>query len=198
MAGGLGDDTYVVDEVGDIVTELADEGTDTIESSISWTLGSNIGNLTLTGGANIDGTGTAAAETIIGNAGDNVLTGNGGTDTLRGGDGNDILFGGAGEDTIAVGAGSDTFVYGAMSEARDTITDFETGPLGDSLDLAQLMVNIGYGGSDSFTDGYLQLTQSGADTLVQVDVDGGANSFQTLVTLQNTNSGDVDTGIWVV
>ncbi|MGB0631925.1 MAG: calcium-binding protein [Alphaproteobacteria bacterium] len=270
LTGGLGDDTYVVDDLGDTVNELADEGTDTVESSISWTLGSNVENLTLTGAGNIDGTGTSADETLIGNDGDNVLTGNGGKDTLRGGDGNDTLnggdqfdalyggadndtlnggdggdhvqgdagndtlngeggndwmlggdgndiinggdgrdrmfghdgddtlYGGAGEDTMAGGAGSDTFVYAAMSDARDTITDFETGALGDSLDLAQLMINIGYGGSDAFTDGYLQLTQSGADTLVQVDVDGGANSLQTLVTLQNTNSGDVDTGIWVV
>ena len=135
---------------------------------------------------------------MLGVDGNDTINGGDGQDRMFGHDGNDILFGGAGEDNMAGGVGSDTFVYGAMSEAKDTITDFETGPLGDSLDLAQLMVNIGYGGSDAFTDGYLQLTQSGADTLVQVDVDGGANSFQTLVTLQNTNSGDVDTGIWVV
>jgi len=46
----------------------------------------------------------------------------------------------------------------------------------------------------------VRLTQSGADTLVQIDTDGagGANSPQTLVTLQNVTVGDVDTGVWIV
>ena len=47
MIGGLGNDTYYVDNVGDVVTELAGEGTDTVDSSISYALGSNVENLTL-------------------------------------------------------------------------------------------------------------------------------------------------------
>ena len=270
MSGGLGDDTYVVDDVADIVIENADEGTDTIEAGISWTLGANFENLTLTGTSDIDGTGTSLGETIIGNDGDNILTGNGGLDTLRGGagsdtlnggdqfdalyggadndvinagdggdhvqgdggndtlngeggndwmiggdgddiinggagrdrmfgnDGADTLFGGAGEDRMEGGAGSDTFVYENVSDRGDTISDFSTAGDVDTLDLSQMMANLGYTGSDAFADGYVQLTQSGADTLVQVDADGGANSLQTLVTLQNVNVGDVDTGVWIV
>ena len=84
MTGGLGNDTYVVDDVGDMVTERSGEGTDTVQSSVSYTLGANVDNLTLTGSANINGTGNGDANVITGNSGDNILTGGGGADTLIG------------------------------------------------------------------------------------------------------------------
>ena len=80
-----GNDTYVVDDAGDIVAEDANDGTDTVQSGVSCTLGTNVENLTLTGSRRINGTGNAL---------DNVLTGNGGNNTLTGGDGNDTLDGG--------------------------------------------------------------------------------------------------------
>lgn len=87
MLGGAGDDLFIVGETGDIVTELAGEGTDTVRSSINYTLGDNLENLDLTGTA-VRGTGNAL---------DNRISGNGGTNWLTGGAGNDVFVAEIGE-----------------------------------------------------------------------------------------------------
>jgi VCBS repeat-containing protein len=92
MIGHDGNDVYVVDNVGDQVVESLNEGTDTVQASISYALSANVENLTLleTGGA-INGTGNSAVNTIIGNSFDNVIDGMGGADVLNGGGGNDTI-----------------------------------------------------------------------------------------------------------
>ena len=100
--GGTGDDTYVVDTAGDLVTESAGEGTDTVIASVSYILGQNVENLTLTGTANRNGYGNELDNVIIGNSGVNGLKGYDGKDTLDGGLGADILTGGNGDDTYYV------------------------------------------------------------------------------------------------
>src|SRR6185295_14138652 len=75
MAGAAGDDTYVVDEVGDVVSEAAGEGTDTVRSFIDYALGDEIENLVLGGTADLQGAGNALANTLLGNAGANTLDG---------------------------------------------------------------------------------------------------------------------------
>ncbi len=90
MRGGAGNDTYYVDDAGDVVIEAsAADGTDTVRSSVSFTLGNYVETLILTGSAPVNGTGSALDNMIYGNAGANVLDGGAGADVMRGGNGND-------------------------------------------------------------------------------------------------------------
>ena len=79
----------MVDNVGDVVTEVADEGTDTVRASVSRTLEDHVENLVLTGAGNINGTGNALNNQLTGNSGANILTGSLGNDTIEGGGGID-------------------------------------------------------------------------------------------------------------
>jgi Ca2+-binding RTX toxin-like protein len=92
MLGGAGNDTYIIDTLGDAIVEQAGQGTDSVQSSVSFVLGANLENLTLTGSANISGTGNGLANVIVGNSGHNVLNGQGGADTMRGGASSDAYF----------------------------------------------------------------------------------------------------------
>ncbi len=138
LTGGLGNDTYYVDNVGDLVVEstASVREIDTVVSSISYNLGVNLENLALVGSSNIDATGNALANRLLGNAGNNVLDGGAGADTL---------IGGLGSDTLTGGSGADRFVFNTVGEigkggARDVITDFK-GIEGDRIDLSAIDAN---------------------------------------------------------
>ena len=123
MAGGADSDFYIVDNRGDEVIEGVNNGTDRVESSVSFTLGANIEHLTLTGTADLNGIGNELNNDITGNDGVNRLDGKGGTDHLIGGDKNDILIGGTGNnDLLEGGAGFDTYIYNA-GDGTDRIED---------------------------------------------------------------------------
>ena len=128
MIGGTGDDTYVVDSACDIVTEKANEGVDTVKSSVSYTLGANVENLILTAtnsscrhtsDASINGTGNTLDNVIVGNTANNILRGGSGNDTLFGDLGNDSLNGDAGNDILQGGAGNDTLTDTAGNNLLD-------------------------------------------------------------------------------
>jgi Ca2+-binding RTX toxin-like protein len=93
MTGGTGDDTYIVDNVADVVTELAGEGTDTIKSYITLTLGSNFENLELLGFGATAAIGNTQNNIMTGNTAGNFMNGGGGSDALYGEEGNDVLVG---------------------------------------------------------------------------------------------------------
>ena len=130
MYGGAGDDTYRVDNAEDVVSEetvsgVDDGGIDRVASSITYTLGSFLEKLTLTGTAAVDGSGNELVNKIIGNDADNRLSALGGDDEVRGEGGDDWLIGGAGKDKLTGGTGSDTFELGpAAATSSDIVIDF--------------------------------------------------------------------------
>lgn len=113
MNGGLGNDTYYVDQIGDVVTEAAGEGKDSVFSTISYALGSNVESLFLEGSSKIDGAGNELKNKLTGNDADNMLFGYGGDDTLVGGGGNDTMFGGEGNDGYSVREAGDKVIEAA-------------------------------------------------------------------------------------
>ena len=148
MVGGAGDDRDYVDHVGDVVTELASQGWDRVFSSVSYSLGNNVEALTLTGAADVNGTGNALGNSLMGNSGANTLNGGDGADTLNGFGGNDTLVG---------GTGADRFVF-SRGTGADTINDFGLNGEKDVIDLSAFSAaGIAW-----------RLTQQGADILISM------------------------------
>jgi Ca2+-binding RTX toxin-like protein len=175
MAGGLGNDTYIVDAAGDVVIEDIGGGTDKVISSVSYTLGHDVENLTMTGSLVTIGTGNALGNVIDGSQANNFLYGRDGDDTIDGGFGNDILYGELGNDTLAGGEGIDTMYGGDGADyfhfdasalsAVDVVRDYSLSQ-GDVVDVADVLT--GYTpGTDDIND-FLRLSGSS----VQVDMDG--------------------------
>ncbi|MGR9343434.1 M10 family metallopeptidase C-terminal domain-containing protein [Rhizobium leguminosarum] len=130
LIGGTGNDTYIVDDAGDLVTENSDEGIDTVRTALaSYTLGSDVENLSFVGTGIFVGTGNSLANTIRGWTGADTLDGKAGADILIGGAGNDMLSGGAGNDALDGGAGADTLIGGTgndtyiVDNAGDLVTE---------------------------------------------------------------------------
>lgn len=152
LVGEYGNDAYVIDHVDDVVTEAANQGIDTINSYLNYTLGANLEYLTLAGSANLNGMGNTLNNRLTGNAGDNLLEGGAGNDTLYGGQGYDTLLGGDGNDALfgqdqdnelRGGAGNDNYtlestvvnsVFEELDQGIDTIITSASYTLGDNFE----------------------------------------------------------------
>lgn len=120
MIGGPGNDTMYVENTRDTVIEKPNEGSDTVSSSITYTLPINVEKLILTGATAINGIGNNLANVLTGNSAANQLNGQAGNDTLDGGAGNDTLTGWSGADTMKGGLGNDLYY---VENVGDVVTE---------------------------------------------------------------------------
>ena len=196
MAGGLGNDVYTVDNIGDTITENVNEGTDKVLSSVDYTLGANVENLVL----------TSAGLTGTGNGSDNVMVGTGGIDTFVGLGGNDTYYAGR-NDTIveAANGGNDTIVStghynlthkGAAYDNIENITltgNKAVNAVGNGADnvlignSANNFIN-GKGGADTMIGGDgndVYIVDNAGDMIVEAAAASRYNNNDTLYTLVN-------------
>jgi len=170
MQGGAGNDFYVVDSFFDSTTDVGG-GIDTVQSSVTRTLGANLENLFLAGAFAISGTGNGLANTMLGNGQANDLTGLGGADQLNG------------------GAGDDDYNYFSTADStaatRDRILSFTfgAGAAGDKIDLSVIDANTTVAGNQTFSfvagpggagTVWVVNAPAGSDSLIRANVNGSA------------------------
>jgi Ca2+-binding RTX toxin-like protein len=208
LIGGLGNDTYVVDNVLDVVNEDNSLGIETVQTSVNWTLGNNLENLSLTGTSNLNGTGNGLNNTINGNTVNNILTALDGNDVLNGGAGNDTLVGGMGKDTLTGGTGADSFTFNAANEGIDNIRDFKVldndlilisaagfggGLVTGSLTASQFVSGAGISTATDSLQRFIYNTSNGALFYDADGIDGGSGTIQigTIIGIPALNSSNI-------
>jgi Ca2+-binding RTX toxin-like protein len=163
MVGGTGNDSYMVDDAGDVVVENANEGTDLVRASVTYTLSENVENLLLAGSDPISGTGNQLDNMVTGNSGANILYGMGGNDMLNGGAGADTLVGGTGNDLYTVDDAGDVVVENA-NEGTDIVRTSVTYTLPENVEYMLLAGSDPIGGTGNQLDNMVT-GNSGANVL---------------------------------
>ncbi len=173
LIGKSGDDLLIGEDGRDVL--IGNRGDDSL-------LG-GAGRDVLYGGSDNDYlSGGIEGDWLFGGSGSDVLDGGDGDDRLYAGWGDDILSSGDGNDILVGGSGADTYVFDANSNGVDAIKDFKTSQ-GDVLDISDLLE--GYDPlSDAITD-FVQITDSGSNSILSIDVDGGSDNFVQIATLSN-------------
>jgi Ca2+-binding RTX toxin-like protein len=198
MNGGAGDDVMIGGDGDDHV--YSDEGSDVVE------LGKGNDYISLVRGT-VD---TSHVSVALGDGDDSMrLVSYGPTSfAFDFGAGSDrinveLLSGTA---TITLGAGADIVDLGYLDMGRPpfsggtvghmVFTDFETGAAGDRIDwlngLVKSLTNWNQA-LNPFGTGHLRLIQSGADAVLQIDRDGGGNSYVTIATFLGRQVGSFTT-----
>jgi Ca2+-binding RTX toxin-like protein len=162
LQGLLGDDTYVVDNVADLVLENANEGNDTVNASVNFVLSANVENLVLQGAADLQGYGNELVNALTGNTGINALNGEAGADTLTG------------------DAGNDAFIFDAGEADSDAVADFA----GNGAAVGDVLLFSGFGSAA----GGATFTQIGVTN--QWQIHSGLDAHDEIITL--TNGASVD------
>lgn len=208
LIGGAGDDTYIIDSTTDTITEWASGGADTVISSVAYTLGSYLENLTIAGTSNLSGFGNSLNNIIIGNTGANTLNGWGGIDTLIGGAGNDVYIidtntdiiienANEGTDTVrsdvsyALGANTENLILttaiGAINGTGNALSNAITGNAYDNIldGGAGNDYLVGGNGNDTY------IVDTTGDTIVE-NANGGVDTVKSSVTFSMGSSSNVE------
>jgi Ca2+-binding RTX toxin-like protein len=167
MSGGDGDDTYWIDDIGDLALEAsATGGVDTVKSRLSFSLaGQQLEKLFLQGTSAIDATGNSLANTLVGNAAANRLDGGGGTDVMNGGAGNDVY---------VVDSSADAVIE-ATGGGVDLVESYATFSLSDSYEVENLTL-IGAGAVNASGNKYDNVLRGNAAANV-LNGRGGADTM---------------------
>jgi Ca2+-binding RTX toxin-like protein len=198
LKGGEGADLYFLDDPQDLVEDAGTDGAvDTVLSALSYTLGSDIENLTLLGGAGFTGVGNGSANLILGSLGADRLDGAGGADTLvgLGGDDTYVLDDPGDQVFESPDSGYDSVQTGLAHTLADHLEELVlTG--GDSVDgtgngLANRLVgngaaNIldGLAGADTMVGGAgydTYLVDDGGDQAIEAPGGGSADTVKSTV-----------------